>query len=118
MPGDPHTVRAIGRIVHIPVGCASENALRYSSYDPRAISSHGRIGRIIRSVGAEDDFGLWEREMEAAPVQSGAGPKALVLVAGLTAAGCIALITLGQVPLGAAGLILSSLILLLWRAGL
>jgi hypothetical protein len=69
-------------------------------------------------MGGEDDFGLWEREMERTPVEAGSGARALVLVAALTAAGCTALITLGQAPLGAAGLILSSVILLLWRVGL
>jgi hypothetical protein len=67
---------------------------------------------------AEDDFGLWERELEPTPVETGTGGKALVIVAALTAAGCTALITLGQVPLGTAGLIISSIVLLLWRAGL
>lgn len=42
----------------------------------------------------------------------------MVLVAGATAAGCTAMITLGEVALGAAGLVLSSVILLLWRIGM
>jgi hypothetical protein len=69
-------------------------------------------------VGSEDDFGLWEREMESTRTESGTGARALVLVAAMTAAGCTALIVLGQAPLGAAGLVLSSIILLLWRVGL
>ncbi|GAA2443549.1 hypothetical protein GCM10010191_70140 [Actinomadura vinacea] len=70
-------------------------------------------------MSAEDDFGLWERELESPPPkQAGGGGRGMVLVAALTAAGCTALITLGQAPLGAAGLILSSIILLLWRAGM
>ncbi|MEW2356071.1 hypothetical protein [Spirillospora sp. NPDC029432] len=69
-------------------------------------------------MGTEDDFGLWERELEGGARDSGGSGRALVLVAALTAAGCTALITMGQVPLGAAGLVLSSVILLLWRAGL
>ncbi|MFB4316448.1 hypothetical protein [Actinomadura sp. 21ATH] len=69
-------------------------------------------------MGTEDDFGLWERELECGAPDAGGGGRAMVLVAALTAAGCTALITMGQVPLGAAGLVLSSVILLLWRAGL
>ncbi|WP_433331091.1 hypothetical protein [Spirillospora sp. CA-294931] len=68
---------------------------------------------------AEDDFGLWERELRArSPEVEGSSPRGLVVVAALTAAGCTALITTGQTPLGVAGLVLSSIILLLWRAGL
>lgn len=67
----------------------------------------------------EDDFGLWERELE-----SGRGDgepstgRGMVLVAGMTATGCTAMIALGEVPLGTAGLVLSSIILLLWRIGM
>jgi hypothetical protein len=68
--------------------------------------------------GTEDDFGLWERELEPTPAETGTSARALVLVAALTTAGCTALIIMGQAPLGAAGLVLSSIILLLWRAGL
>ncbi|GAA3962875.1 hypothetical protein GCM10023085_51800 [Actinomadura viridis] len=69
---------------------------------------------------AEDDFGLWERELEKGPPLGGGrgGARGMLLVAALTAAGCGALITMGQVGLGAAGLILSSLVLLLWRVGM
>ncbi|MES9536721.1 hypothetical protein [Actinomadura sp. NPDC000600] len=38
-----------------------------------------------------------------------------MLVAGLTATACAAVIALGDVPLGTAGLVLSSIILPLWR---
>ncbi|MFD0854370.1 hypothetical protein ACFQ07_19180 [Actinomadura adrarensis] len=69
-------------------------------------------------MGSEDDFGLWEREMEDTRTEGGAGARALVLVAALTAAGCTLLIIMGQTPLGAAGLVLTSIILLLWRVGL
>ncbi|MEV4251645.1 hypothetical protein AB0J52_00600 [Spirillospora sp. NPDC049652] len=71
-------------------------------------------------MSAQDDFGLWERELrpEAADGPESSGRLGLLLVAAATAAGCTLLITLGAVPLGAAGLALSSLILLLWRAGL
>ncbi|TDD90756.1 hypothetical protein [Actinomadura rubrisoli] len=67
----------------------------------------------------EDDFGLWERELEPGPPDEGAsGGFGMVLVAGLTASGCTAMIALGEVPLGTAGLVLSSIILLLWRIGM
>ncbi|XVQ11030.1 hypothetical protein ACQP1W_00145 [Spirillospora sp. CA-255316] len=70
-------------------------------------------------MGAQDDFALWERELEPPPPPGNDGSgRGMVLVAALTAVGCTALITLGQVPLGAAGLVLSSLVLLLWRAGM
>ncbi|CNF21813.1 Uncharacterised protein [Mycobacterium tuberculosis] len=68
---------------------------------------------------AEDDFRRWEREFDrGAPQEGGSGGRGLVLIAGLTAIGCAALIVLGDVPLGAAGLVLSSIILLLWRIGM
>lgn len=69
-------------------------------------------------MGTEDDFGLWERELERGTPETGGAGRAMVLVAALTAAGCTALITMGQAPLGAVGLVLSSVILLLWRAGM
>ncbi|MFC6883609.1 MULTISPECIES: hypothetical protein [Actinomadura] len=70
-------------------------------------------------MGAEDDFGLWERELKpGTPDADGGGARGMLLVAGATATGCTALIALGEVPLGAAGLVLSSVILLLWRIGL
>ncbi|MFA1549602.1 hypothetical protein [Actinomadura chokoriensis] len=68
---------------------------------------------------AEDDFRDWERELhQDAQEEGGSGSRALVLVAAITAAGCVALIVLGDVPLGAAGLVVSSIILLLWRMGM
>ncbi|MCP2340630.1 hypothetical protein [Actinomadura rupiterrae] len=71
-------------------------------------------------MGAEDDFGLWERELraEAQDRPESSGLRGLLLVAVATAAGCRVLITMGQAPLGTAGLVLSSVILLLWRAGM
>jgi hypothetical protein len=67
---------------------------------------------------AEDDFGRREREFDpGAPEQETPGGRGLVLVAAATAAGCAALIGLGDVRLGAVGLVLSSIILLLWRIG-
>lgn len=68
---------------------------------------------------AEDDFRRWEREFDPdAPEEGRSGGRALVLAAGVIAAGCAALIVLGDVPLGAAGLALSSIVLLLWRIGM
>ncbi|WP_242908726.1 hypothetical protein [Actinomadura terrae] len=68
---------------------------------------------------AEDDFGLWERELDSrVPDDEASGARGMVLVAGLTATGCTAMIALGEVPLGTAGLVLSSIILLLWRIGM
>ncbi|MDL4773505.1 hypothetical protein [Actinomadura xylanilytica] len=69
---------------------------------------------------AEDDFGLWERELEPRLVREPGEPggRGMLLVATATALGCAALIALGEVPLGSAGLVLSSLILLLWRLGM
>ena len=70
-------------------------------------------------MGARDDFALWERELNPPPPRRDRGSgRGMVLVAALTAAGCALLIASGQVPLGAAGLVLSSLVLLLWRAGM
>ncbi|HEU5025104.1 MAG TPA: hypothetical protein VFV01_09320 [Spirillospora sp.] len=67
---------------------------------------------------AEDDFRRWERELDpGAPEKEGSGGRGLVLVAAVTAAGCALLITVGDVRLGAVGLALSSIILLLWRIG-
>lgn len=68
---------------------------------------------------AEDDFRRWEREFDSgASSEEPSGGRGMVLVAGATAAGCTAMITLGEVALGAAGLVLSSVILLLWRIGM
>ena len=68
---------------------------------------------------AEDDFRRWEREFDSGvPDEAPSGGRGLVLAAGVTATGCAAMIALGQVSLGAAGLVLSSVILLLWRIGM
>lgn len=69
---------------------------------------------------AEDDFGRWERELEPRPFPEprGTGGRGMLLVAGATAAACTVVIALGEVPLGSAGLVLSALILLLWRLGM
>ncbi|MGP4023057.1 hypothetical protein [Actinomadura sp. 3N407] len=68
---------------------------------------------------AEDDFRRWEREFDSgAPVEKPSGGRGMVLAAGVTATGCAAMIAMGEVPLGTAGLVLSSIILLLWRIGM
>ncbi len=68
---------------------------------------------------AEDDFRRWEREFEPdAPEAGRSGSRGPVLIAGIIALGCAALIAMGDVPLGTAGLVLSSIVLLLWRIGL
>lgn len=68
---------------------------------------------------AEDDFRRWEREFDTGvPDERASGGRGLVLAAGVTATGCAAMIALGEVVLGVAGLVLSSVILLLWRIGM
>ncbi|MEU5881040.1 hypothetical protein [Spirillospora sp. NPDC047279] len=69
-------------------------------------------------MSAEDDFGLWERELTSESSDEGGGGRGMVITAAGVAAGCAALITLGQESLGIIGLVLASLILLLWRLGL
>ncbi|MEV5573575.1 hypothetical protein AB0L06_26330 [Spirillospora sp. NPDC052269] len=71
-------------------------------------------------MGAEDDFGLWEQELGtgSADRPESSGLRGPLVIAGIMAVGCTVLITLGEGPLGVVGLVLSSLILLLWRAGL
>ncbi|GAA2150762.1 hypothetical protein [Actinomadura napierensis] len=66
---------------------------------------------------AEDDFRRWERELDPGAPEKAPGGRGLVVAAAATAAGCALLITLGDVRLGAVGLGLSSVILLLWRIG-
>ncbi|MBD2894930.1 hypothetical protein ACQPZ8_00140 [Actinomadura nitritigenes] len=67
---------------------------------------------------AEDDFRRWERELDPGPPEKEAsGGRGLVLAAAVTAVGCALLIVVGDVRLGAVGLALSSIILLLWRIG-
>ncbi|TMQ93967.1 hypothetical protein ETD83_24715 [Actinomadura soli] len=68
---------------------------------------------------AEDDFRRWEREFDpGAPDEEPSAARGLVLAAGVTAMGCAAMIALGEVVIGTAGLVLSSVILLLWRIGM
>jgi hypothetical protein len=70
-------------------------------------------------MSAKDDFCLWERELQRDRLDAdvGTGGRGMLLVASLTALGCTALIVFGYAPLGVTGLVVSSLILLLWRAG-
>jgi hypothetical protein len=69
---------------------------------------------------AEDDFRRWEHEFDTGVPEepTASGGRGLVLVAGVTATGCAAMVALGEVPLGVIGLVLSSIILLLWRIGM
>jgi hypothetical protein len=67
-------------------------------------------------MGAQDDFGLWERELDESGEPS--GDRAALVATAAVATCCVLLIALGQVPLGIAGLIVSGLILALWRYGL
>ncbi|GAA4239159.1 hypothetical protein GCM10022254_58100 [Actinomadura meridiana] len=68
---------------------------------------------------AEDDFRRWEREFDpGVPDEDPSGGRGLVLAAGVTATGCTAMIVIGEVTLGTLGLVLSSIILLLWRIGM
>ncbi|GAA0270345.1 hypothetical protein GCM10009527_078290 [Actinomadura nitritigenes] len=67
---------------------------------------------------AEDDFRRWERELDPGPPEKEAsGGRGLVVAAAVTAAGCALLIVVGDARLGAVGLVVSSVILLLWRIG-
>jgi hypothetical protein len=68
---------------------------------------------------AEDDFRRWERELDSgAPEEEPSSGRGLVLAAGVTATGCTAMIVMGEATLGTIGLVLSSIILLLWRIGM
>ncbi|MFC9971947.1 hypothetical protein ACFVH6_13750 [Spirillospora sp. NPDC127200] len=69
-------------------------------------------------MSAEDDFGLWERELRGPAPEDERGDRGMPLVAAGTATGCALLIFFGDVRLGVAGLVLATLILLLWRIGL
>ena len=67
-------------------------------------------------MGVQDDFGLWEREFEEPAEPS--GNSAMVVTAVVLAVACALLIALGQAPVGAAVLVIATLILILWRAGM
>jgi hypothetical protein len=71
-------------------------------------------------MGTADDFRLWERELrEAADAAAEPrGRRGMLVTSALVVTGCTMMIIMGQRALGAAGLGLSALILLLWRAGM
>jgi hypothetical protein len=67
-------------------------------------------------MGVQDDFGLWERELDEPAEPS--DDRAVVVAITLLVAGCALLMMLGQAPLGVAGLVISAIILILWRVGM
>ena len=67
-------------------------------------------------MGVHDDFGLWERELDEPAEPS--GNRAVVVATALLVAGCVLLMLLDQAPLGVAGLVISAIILILWRVGM
>ena len=67
-------------------------------------------------MGRPDDFGLWEREFDEQTTPRGDWTTPAIVVA--MTVGCALLVLLGQAPLGIAGLIVTGLILLLWRVGM
>jgi hypothetical protein len=67
-------------------------------------------------MGVQDDFGRWERELDEPAEPS--GDRAVVVAAVVLLVGCLLLIVLGQAPLGAAALVVSTIILVLWRVGM
>ncbi|WP_019631585.1 hypothetical protein [Actinomadura atramentaria] len=70
-------------------------------------------------MGTHEDFRLWEREI-AAPdrPEHDRGGGEMLSAALLTAAGCAVLIALGGTVAGVAGLVVATLIIVLWRCGL
>jgi hypothetical protein len=64
-------------------------------------------------MGAQEDFGLWERELEESD-EPGRDYAPLIATA-VVVLGCALLIVWGQSPLGFAGLGISGLILILWH---
>lgn len=78
-------------------------------------------------MGVQDDFGQWESELRTAEeveeeveeeVREEACGRGVVVCGVLIALGCTVMILVGQVALGVAGLVLSAVIMLLWRAGM
>jgi cell division protein FtsW (lipid II flippase) len=71
-------------------------------------------------MGVQDDFRQWERELDETvePAGDGTGGRAALVVAAVLLAGCVLLIVLGQAPLGTAVLVISTIIVVLWRAGM
>ncbi|MCW2913050.1 MAG: hypothetical protein JWN52_1118 [Actinomycetia bacterium] len=68
-------------------------------------------------MSTRDDFGLWERELGEQPVESSSGTGLTVAAILLMLVG-VGLIAIGGAPLGVAALVISVLILFLWRAGM
>jgi hypothetical protein len=67
-------------------------------------------------MGAQDDFGLWERELEELEESGEPGRDyAPVIATAIVTLACTLLIAWGQAPLGFAGLGVSGLILILWH---
>ncbi|MQY05132.1 hypothetical protein [Actinomadura macrotermitis] len=66
-------------------------------------------------MGGQDDFGLWERELR--PEEEEDEGRPVLVAAALTAAGFTALMLVGDVRIGLAGLAAAVLILVLWRIG-
>jgi hypothetical protein len=68
-------------------------------------------------MSTRDDFGLWERELREQPVEpSRDGVMAVTAILLMLVGG--GLIAIGGAPLGVATLVISVLILFLWRAGM
>jgi hypothetical protein len=67
-------------------------------------------------MSAQDDFGLWERELDEFDVPS--GHHAVLVATVVVSAGCALLLSIGQAQVAVAGLVVSGLILALWRAGI
>lgn len=67
-------------------------------------------------MGSKDEFGQWEREFDESDVAS--GHRAVLVAAVAVPIGCAVLFLIGQVPLAVAGLVISGLIMTLWRVGM
>ncbi|MGI8333408.1 hypothetical protein ACRYCC_25940 [Actinomadura scrupuli] len=68
-------------------------------------------------MSTRDDFGLWEFELREQPVEPAADRGMAVTALLLILAG-FGLIIIGGAPLGVAELVISVLILFLWRMGM
>jgi hypothetical protein len=64
-------------------------------------------------MAAQDDFGLWERELEESDEPR--RDYAALIATAVVMLGCALLIGWGHAPLGFAGLGVSGLILILWH---
>jgi hypothetical protein len=67
-------------------------------------------------MGAHDDFGQWEREFDESDTAPSRRTRLMVTLA--VTIGCALLFFIGEAPLAIAGLIVSGLIMALWRAGM